>query len=148
MIMPAREVLLVEDDDNDRLVLEEALRDSQGLIALKSVSDGSDALSYLRGEGRFADARRPALVLLDLKLQTPTGLDVLRAIKSDPALKSIPVLVMTNSESQKHVDEAYAAGANCFITKPTGFEQVRTLTGLLGGFWFVYAKLPSAPESP
>lgn len=146
MTSPPREVLLVEDDEADRVVFEEALRDGQGLIALKTVCDGDDALSYLRGHGRFLGARRPALVLLDLKLSSPSGLQVLREIKGDPQLKSIPVLVMTSSESQKHVDEAYAAGANCFLTKPTGFEQLRTLTTLLGGFWFVYASLPSAGE--
>jgi CheY-like chemotaxis protein len=145
---PPREVLLVEDDEADRQVMEEALRDGQGLIALKAVGDGADALRYLRREGRFSGANRPALVLLDLNLAAPAGLEVLRAIKADPALSSIPVLVMTSSESQRHVDEAYAAGANCFLPKPSGLEQMRTLAGLLGGFWFVYAKLPSAPERP
>lgn len=146
MTSPPREVLLVEDDEADRAVLEAALQGGQGLITLKTVGDGSDALSYLRGEGRFAGAARPALVLLDLGLQVPSGMDVLREIKGDPALKSIPVLVMTGSDSQAHVNAAYEAGANCFLTKPAGFEQVRTLAELLGGFWLVYASLPSAPE--
>lgn len=147
MTSTPREILLVEDDEADRVVFEEALKNGQGLIALKSVSGGDDALSYLHRRGRFSGARRPALVLLDLRISAPAGLEVLRAIKGDPGLKSIPVLVMTSSESQAHVDEAYAAGANCFLTKPAGFEQMRTLTALLGGFWFVYASLPSSGEA-
>lgn len=145
MIPSRREVLLVEDDPDSVLLMREAFKAGRGLVDLKAARDGVEAMSYLRGLGPFAGAARPALVLLDWRLPRKSGEDVLREIRSDPALKLLPVLVLTTSAWEKDVHDAYAAGANCFLTKPSSMADMRALAALIEDFWVLYASLPSAP---
>lgn len=146
MITPPNEVLLVEDDPDDVMLMRNALESARGLIELRVVGDGVEAMEYLRGEGRFAGAARPALVLLDWRLPRISGEDVLREIKSDPVLRAIPVLVLTTSASEIDMCTAYSLGVNAFLTKPTGVGKLRALVALIEEFWFVYASLPK-PDS-
>ena len=142
MTAPARQVLLIEDDPTDVMLMRHALEGSQCLIDLKVAGDGDEAMAYLRGDGRFGGAARPALVLLDWRLPKKSGEEVLREIRRDPTLKLIPVLVLTTSASDIDVRTAYSLGANAFLTKPTGLKELQTLASLIEGFWLVYGTLP------
>ncbi len=143
-----REVLLVEDDPDDVAFMQDAVKAGRGLIDLKVVRDGQAALEYLRGEGRFASRTPPALVLLDWRLPRVSGSEVLHAIRADPALKLIPVLILTTSGSARDVEEAYSLGANCFLTKPTGFDGITALVASIEEFWLAHATLPGRVTAP
>lgn len=138
----ARPVLLVEDDPSDQMLMREALKGGPGLIELAVVSDGLEALAYLRGQAPHAGAPRPAFVLLDWRLPGKSGAEVLADIRADASLKALPVLVLTTSASEEDVGRAYALGANCFLTKPTGLDNLQTLVRLLEEFWLTHAVLP------
>ncbi|MBI5203115.1 MAG: response regulator [Elusimicrobia bacterium] len=137
-----RDVLLVEDDPDDVALLSEAVAAGRGLVSLKVVGDGRAALEYLRGEGRYADAARPALVRLDWRLPALSGAEVLREIRRSPELALLPVLVLTTSASEQDVAEAYRLGANCFLTKPTGLREIAALARAFEDFWLAHAVLP------
>jgi chemotaxis family two-component system response regulator Rcp1 len=137
-----REVLLVEDDPDDVLLVQEALLGCAGLIDLKTVGDGLHAADYLRGRGAYAAAAKPALMLLDWRLPGKSGLELLREIRADRRLKGLPVLVLTTSASARDVEDAYRAGANCFLTKPVGLDEMTELFRSLESFWLVHCRLP------
>lgn len=145
--MNARKVLLVEDDPSDVMLMKEALKRGSGLIDLQVVGDGLEAMAFLRAQGRFAGVPRPVLVLLDWRLPKMSGEEVLRDIRRDPALKLLPVLVLTTSASERDIALAYALGANCFLTKPTGLDRLRELLRLIEGFWLGFASFPPLPEA-
>lgn len=126
------DVLLVEDDPDDVLLLREALEGGLGLARLSVAGDGTAALERLRRPPR------PALVLLDWRLPDMDGLDVLRAVRSQAALALLPVLVLTTSASVRDKADAYAAGANCFLTKPSGLDGMRSLIRAVEAFWLVH----------
>lgn len=124
--------LLVEDDEDDAFMMRRA---SEGLLELERVADGAAALSRLRpGRSRGA-AALPALVLLDWRLPALSGEEVLRGLRADASLRLLPVLVLTTSAAEADARAAYAAGANAFLTKPTGGEALRALLGAIAGFW-------------
>lgn len=133
------EVLLVEDDPDDVYMMRQACA---GLMELKLAGDGAEALEYLRRQGPFADARAPALVLLDWRLPRMSGEETLRALRADAALRLLPVLVLTTSNSEADVRRAYTLGANAYLTKPTGMEGLRALAGSIADFWLSRAVLP------
>ncbi len=137
-----RDVLLVEDDADDVMLMRAALARAAPLVGLKVAADGLEALDYLRGRGRFAGAAAPSLVLLDWRLPGKSGLDVLKEIRADTSLRRLPVLVLTSSASEKDVCDAYGAGANCFLTKPTGLDDLGALAASLADFWLSRARLP------
>ncbi|HVE13954.1 MAG TPA: response regulator [Elusimicrobiota bacterium] len=141
-----KRVLLVEDDPSDVMLMEEALKESGASIEFQVARDGIEAMAYLGGQGAFAGAARPSLVLLDWRLPQKSGEEVLREIRGDPALKLLPVLVLTTSASEKDVRAAYSLGANAFITKPTGMDRLRELVSLIERFWLVCASLPVESE--
>jgi chemotaxis family two-component system response regulator Rcp1 len=136
------EVLLVEDDRSDVDLTKEALDEAKVSIKLNVVEDGEKAMAYLRRENGFARATRPDLILLDLNLPKKDGREVLREIKSDPDLKTIPVVILSTSDSDTDVTSSYDLGANCFITKPFGFDQVSTVIKAIQNFWLSTVKLP------
>jgi len=117
-------ILLVEDDSNDVLLLQRAFRRAGLMHALQIVTDGDQAVSYLNGDGEFADRQAhplPALVLLDLKLPRRSGLEVLEWLRNQPEnLKALPVIVLTSSRLSEDVDRAYGLGANSYMAKPSG----------------------------
>jgi len=140
------EVLLVEDNPGDVRLTREALRDGKVHNKLSVVQDGVEALAFLRREGKYADAPRPDVILLDLNLPRKDGREVLEDIKADPALQRIPVVVLTSSEAERDIAQAYALHANCYITKPVDLDQFITVVKSIEDFWFTIVKLPPEPR--
>lgn len=140
--MRAIEILLVEDSPTDRLIAVEALERSLMLNSVNVVENGVDALSYLRREGPFAEARRPDLILLDLNLPKKDGREVLAEIKADPALKLIPVIVLTTSEAEENLLEPDGSRVS-YITKPVDFGRFTEALAALGGYGVEVVTLPT-----
>lgn len=136
------EVLLVEDSPSDARLTQEAFRDGKIRNNLTIVTDGAAALSYLRRETPYESAPRPDLVLLDLNLPKMDGREVLRRIKTDPALQSIPVVVLTTSEAEEDVAKAYEYHANCYIRKPVDLDSFLRIVSVVENFWLTVVKLP------
>ncbi|MEE9201021.1 MAG: response regulator [Candidatus Brocadiales bacterium] len=136
------EILLVEDDHGDVELIKEALKESKMQNSLDVVEDGEEALAFLRREGRFADAAEPDLILLDLNLPKKDGREVLAEIKEDPALRRIPVVVLTTSEAEKDILKSYDLHANCYITKPVDLDQFIKIVKSIQDFWLTIVKLP------
>jgi two-component system, chemotaxis family, response regulator Rcp1 len=141
------EILLVEDSPTDALLLREALEYARVLNRLHLVTDGVEAVSFLRREGRHGDAPRPDLVLLDLNLPKKDGREVLREIKTDERLKVIPVVVLTTSSAEADILESYGLHANCYIVKPVDFEKFAAVITTLESFWFAVVTLPRGGPS-
>lgn len=144
MTDPARpiEVLLVEDDPGDVLMTREAFEDNKVHNRLTVVTNGVDALAYLRKEREYADVATPDLVLLDLNLPRMDGREVLAAIKSEEALRHIPVVVLTTSEAEEDVLRSYRLHANAYVTKPVDFEQFITVVRQIDDFFVSVVRLP------
>jgi len=138
-------VLLVEDDPGDVLLIREAFAECKVGNALVAVNDGVEALRLLRGEGEYAALERPDLVLLDLNLPRKNGAEVLAEIKGDPALQTIPVIVLTTSEAEEDVLRSYRMHANAYITKPVDFEQFRQIVHQIDDFFVGIVRLPPRP---
>jgi CheY-like chemotaxis protein len=136
------EVLLVEDDPGDVLLVREAFEDNKVANRLHVVSDGVDALAFMRREERFADAPRPDLVLLDLNLPRMDGREVLEEVKADEELRGIPVVVLTTSAAEEDVLRSYALHANAYVTKPVDFERFIGVVRQIDDFFVSVVKLP------
>jgi CheY-like chemotaxis protein len=143
----AFEVLLVEDSPGDVRLTREAFRDAKVHVNLHVALDGTEAMAFLKREGAHADAPRPDLVLLDLNLPKKSGREVLEEIKADPALMSIPVVILTTSASEQDILRSYLLHANCFITKPVGLEGFLTVVKSIDNFWLSIVKLPHEGRS-
>lgn len=137
------EILLVDDDEADIMLTEESLRDSKIHVSLNTVNDGIAALQYLKQEARYAQAARPDIILLDLNMPKKDGRETLTEIKADAKLRNIPVVVLTTSEDAFDINKCYELGANCYITKPVGFEAFKKMVSTLEDFWFTVVKMPS-----
>ena len=140
-LRPAK-ILLVEDSPTDALLAQEALRGAHISNNIHIVEDGEEALAFLHGEGPYAHAPRPDLILLDLNLPKKGGQEVLEEIKTDPELKDIPVVVLTTSQDAGDVSKAYDLHANCYITKPVDFLQFTEVVQAIAHFWFAVVTLP------
>jgi len=136
------EILLVEDDPGDVLMTREAFADYKLRNQLHVVSDGAEAMAFLRQEGEYADLPRPDLVLLDLNLPRMDGRQVLESIKSDPELSSIPVVVLTTSEAEDDVMRSYSLHANAYVTKPVDFERFIEVVRQIDDFFVTVVRLP------
>lgn len=136
------EVLLVEDNPGDVELTRIALEDSKISINLNVVEDGVEAIAYLRKQDQYAQVPHPDIVLLDLNLPKKDGREVLAEIKADAELKRIPVVVLTTSQAQEDIMEAYTLAANCYITKPVDFDQFVKIVQSIENFWFAIVKLP------
>ena len=136
------DVLLVEDDPGDVLMTREAFEDHKLANTLHVVSDGVEAMAFLRKEGEHAGAPTPDLVLLDLNLPRMDGREVLAAIKEDAALRSIPVVVLTTSEAEEDVLRSYDLHANAYVTKPVDFERFIKVVQQIDDFFVTVVKLP------
>ena len=137
------EILLVEDNPGDVRLTIEALKEGKVSNNLQTVNDGVDALAYLRKQGKFADAVRPDLVLLDLNLPKKNGREVLEEIKQDSDLKRLPVVVLTTSNAEQDVMKTYDLHANCYITKPVDLEQFLKVVRSIEDFWLTIVRLPN-----
>jgi CheY-like chemotaxis protein len=136
------EVLLVEDDPGDVLMTREAFEEHKIGNRLNVVSDGVEALAYLRREGPYADAVRPDLILLDLNLPRRDGRQVLQEIKCDESLRQIPVVVLTTSQADEDILRSYQLHANAYVTKPVDFEQFIKVVRQIDDFFVSVVKLP------
>jgi CheY-like chemotaxis protein len=136
------EILLVEDSPGDVRLTQEALKEAKVLNNLTVATDGVIALEILHRLGPHAGAPRPDLILLDLNLPRKDGREVLKEIKADPQLRSIPVVVLTTSRAEEDVVRAYDLHANCYITKPVDFRQFVSVVQSIENFWLAVVKLP------
>ena len=138
------EILLVEDNPGDSYLVAEAFRESEVLTNLFMVDDGVKAMSFLHREGKYANAPRPDLILLDLNLPKKNGWEVLAEIKGDSKLKHIPVVIMTMSSSEEDILNAYALQANSYITKPVDLYSFMNVFKTMEDYWLRVVKLPSS----
>jgi two-component system, response regulator len=141
-------ILLADDDEDDRMLAIDALKESHLVNELHCVEDGEQLLDYLQNKGKFNDPEkypRPGLILLDLNMPKKDGREALREIKSNPRLKQIPIIVLTTSEAEKDIYCTYDLGVNSFITKPVTFENLVKIMKNLGKYWFKIVELP--PEN-
>ena len=136
------EILLVEDNPGDVRLTIEALREAKVSNHLSVAPDGVEALAFLRRQGKYAQVRRPDLILLDLNLPKKDGRAVLAEIKADELLKSIPVVVLTTSSAQQDVLASYKLQANCYITKPVDLDQFIKVVNSIEDFWLTVVTLP------
>lgn len=137
-------ILLVEDDPADAALVGRAVRLGPVPCALDHVRDGVEAMEYLRRRGdRFAAAPRPDLVLLDLNMPRRDGREVLGDIKGDPALLSIPVIVLTTSDARRDIETCYRSGANSYLTKPMDVDEFFDLVHAVQAYWFSAVTLPT-----
>jgi CheY-like chemotaxis protein len=136
------DILLVEDNQGDVRLTREALKEGKVLNNLHVVGDGIEALAFLRHEGRYARTPHPDIILLDLNLPRMDGRELLAKIKADPKLRRIPVVILTTSRAEEDILKSYDLHANCFITKPVGFEQFINVVKSVEDFWFTIVKLP------
>ncbi len=136
------EILLVEDNPGDVRLTIEGLKEGKVRNNLSVVEDGVEALAFLRKEGKYSDAVRPDLILLDLNLPKKDGREVLSEIKSDNDLCRIPVVVLTTSKAEQDILKAYSLHANCYITKPVDLDQFIAVVESIEDFWFTIVKLP------
>lgn len=136
------EILLVEDNPGDVRLTKESLKKSKMINNLNVVEDGGKALDFLHRRNGYEDAPRPQLILLDLNLPVKTGQQVLKEIKGDPQLKKIPVVILTTSEAEEDVVKSYELNANCYVTKPLGFNKFQKVVNQINDFWFGIVSLP------
>lgn len=140
-------ILLADDDPDDRLLVQEALTETAVATDFRAVEDGERLLAYLRRQGDFAApeaAPRPALILLDLNMPRMDGREALAAIKADPQLRRIPVVVFSTSSAEQDVVGSYDLGANSYVTKPSSFDELLALMDALGAYWKDTVRLPPA----
>jgi CheY-like chemotaxis protein len=137
------DVLLVEDDPGDVLMTREAFADHKVHNRLHVVTNGIDAMAFLRHEGEYADAPTPDLILLDLNLPRMDGREVLAEIKNDPSLRTIPVVVLTTSDAEEDVVSSYSLYANAYVTKPVDFERFIDVVRQIDDFFISVVRLPT-----
>lgn len=137
------DILLVEDNPGDVRLVMEALGDGKVQSKLHVVRDGMEAIALLRGEGKYADAPHPDLILLDWNMPKKDGPEVLAEIKEDPKLKHIPVVILTSSSAREDIIKAYNLHANCYVIKPIDLEQFITMIRSIIDFWLTTVKLPT-----
>jgi chemotaxis family two-component system response regulator Rcp1 len=136
------EILLVEDSPSDAALTIEALKAGKIANRLSHVEDGVDAMDFLRRRGKYAEVRRPDLIMLDLNLPRRDGREVLAEIKNDPDLKIIPIIVLTTSRADEDILRSYELNANCYITKPVDFTHFIDVVKSIEQFWLTVVTLP------
>jgi CheY-like chemotaxis protein len=146
VIAELKQIVLAEDNANDVELTVNALRKNHIINEIVVIRDGAETLDYLYKRNAFTDraGSNPALVLLDLKMPRVDGIEVLRQIKTDLALKSIPVVMLTSSREEQDLVRSYELGVNAYVVKPVEFHQFMDAVKLLGGFWAVINEPPPA----
>lgn len=139
------EILLVDDNIGDVVLAKEALKGANFTNRVSNVSDGMEALDFLHRKGKYADAAMPDLILLDINMPRKNGCEVLAEIRRDRNLRSLPVIILTSSESEDDIARAYELGANCFVTKPADLDEMVQVIQAIDYFWTSVAKLPRRP---
>ncbi len=136
------EILLVEDNPADARLTVEAFKEGKVPTSMSTVSDGENAMSYLRREGEYANATRPDIILLDLNLPRKDGREVLAEIKQDPDLRRIPVIILSISNNEQDIVAAYDLHANCYIAKPVDLDRFFDIVRSIEDFWLATVRLP------
>jgi CheY-like chemotaxis protein len=136
------DVLLVEDDEGDVLMTREAFEFYKIRNTLHVVTDGEQALQFLRRSGPYADAPRPGLILLDVNLPKVSGLEVLAELKQDPALLAVPVVMLTTSQADEDILRSYKLHANAYVSKPVDFEGFTAAIRQIDDFFLTLVQLP------
>lgn len=142
-------VLMADDDEEDRMLLQEAWEDSLLANDLRFVTDGQELLDYLRRQGEYADpadSPRPGLILLDLNMPRKDGREALAEIKEDPELRKIPIVVLTSSAAEEDILRSYDLGVSSYCTKPVTFDKLVDLVRALRRYWFEIVELPADEE--
>ncbi len=142
----AHRILHVEDDPNDVLLVQRAVRKANLPVTVAAVADGELAIAYLAGEKVYHDRQQfplPDLVLLDLKIPRRSGLEVLSWIRLHPGLRRLPVTVLTSSRHDRDIELAYEAGANSYLVKPVGFDALLEMMTVIHSYWFSLNQKPA-----
>jgi CheY-like chemotaxis protein len=137
------EILLVEDNEDDIVLIEEAFADAKWMNVIFKVRDGEGALAYLRQEGSYANMRRPGLVLLDINMPRKNGFEVLQAMKADPLLDALPVVMLTTSDREEDIIRSYTHGASSYIRKPVRLEEFIQVVKNFEVYWTMVSLVPS-----
>ena len=140
--MRTPEVLLVDDNPADTDLTREVLARTGSPSHIHAVTDGVEAMAFLRREGKYANALLPDLVILDLSLPKKDGRSVLSEVKADPVLRKIPIAIFSTSEAQRDIVRSYELGANCYVSKPGNLQGFISAVTSIGEFWFGLARLP------
>lgn len=137
-------VLMADDDEDDRLLARDAFQECDAEVDLRFVEDGEQLLDYLAGHGEWAGCPVPSLILLDLNMPKKDGREALAAIKENPSLRRIPVVVLSTSKAEEDVVRSYDLGVSSFISKPVTYESLLELVRRLSMYWFDTVRLPGA----
>ena len=139
-------LLIADDDPDDRMMTQAALEESYLLNSLYFVENGQELMDFLKRRGKYTDpatSPRPDLILLDLNMPRKDGREALMEIKADPDLRAVPIIVLTTSKSEQDILKSYDLGVNCFISKPVLFEELIEVVRSIGQYWFDIVKLPN-----
>jgi CheY-like chemotaxis protein len=141
--MNTAQILLVEDNEGDIVLTIHALEECKIISTINVVKNGQEALDFLFQRGKYTQVEKPDLILLDINIPIFSGHEVLKQVKEDDTLKSIPIIMLTTSSSQKDIDQAYEYHANSYVTKPLEMEGFLNAISQIGEFWLQLSKLPS-----
>ena len=144
--MRATEILLVDDNPADTDLTSEVLTRNGCPSHIHAVTDGVEAIAFLRREGKYANALLPDFVILDLNLPKKDGRTVLAEVKADPVLRKIPIAIFSTSQEQRDIVRSYELGANCYVSKPGNLQAFTSAVTSIGEFWFGLARLPREEE--
>lgn len=136
------ELLLVEDNEDDIVLIDEAFADARLMNVIYKVPNGEEALAYLRREGRYGHVGLPELILLDINMPKMNGFEVLQTIKADPLLRSLPVIMLTTSDREEDIVRSYADGACSYIRKPMSLEQFTDVVKKFEIYWTLVSRVP------
>ncbi len=142
MALQAVSILLVDDNDDDIVLIKDALAESRLINVLDVAHDGEEAIDFLRRQGKYKDALEPGLVLLDINMPKKNGFEVLMEVKADPELKHIPIIMLTVSHRDEEVIKAYREGVCSFVRKPIDFCEFQRVVGQLSLYWALVATIP------
>lgn len=140
------EILLAEDNSDDVLLIKKAFLQAKLVNIIRVVRDGEEALAYLQQQGRYKDAQRPGLVLLDIRMPKKNGFEVLEELKRNGSLRNLPVVILTTSNAEEDIAKSYASGACSFITKPVNCEEFKKLVERFELYWVLVSQIPHYPE--
>ena len=140
------EILLVEDNEPDVILTQEAFEEARVANHLHVARDGVEALEFLRRQGPHAQAPRPDVMLLDINMPRKNGLEVLEELKADPELRSIPVIVLTTSQAEEDILRSYQSHASSYVVKPVGFENFFQAIRAFEGYWLSFVRYPHKRE--
>jgi CheY-like chemotaxis protein len=138
-------ILMADDDPDDRMLTEDALKEARLANEIRFVENGEELIQYLRQQGKFGDktlSPRPGIILLDLNMPKMDGREALQILKNDPELRRIPVIIMTTSKADQDILKSYDLGANSYVTKPVTFDELVEVVRGFGRYWFEIVELP------